>query len=39
MAEFCLECWNELNGTNDSEKEYICQRIWICVKDAENIKE
>jgi len=24
MAEFCLECWNELNGTEDSEKKYIC---------------
>lgn len=26
MAEFCLECWNELNGTNDSEKEYIMSK-------------
>ena len=23
MAEFCLECWNKLNKTNDSYKKYI----------------
>ncbi|MGN0629378.1 MAG: hypothetical protein ACI4IW_07095 [Oscillospiraceae bacterium] len=23
MAEFCLECWNRLNGTNDPEEKYI----------------
>ncbi len=23
MAEFCLECWNELNGTKDSPKKFI----------------
>ena len=22
MAEFCLDCWNKLNNTNDSEKIY-----------------
>jgi|GEM_PF-1410066 len=20
MAEFCLDCWNKLNGTHDSKK-------------------
>ncbi len=23
MAEFCLECWNKLNKTNDPEDKYI----------------
>ena len=23
MAEFCLDCWNELNGTDYDESEYI----------------
>ena len=22
MAEFCLDCWNELNGTSDPEYKY-----------------
>ncbi len=23
MAEFCLECWNRINETNDTEDQYI----------------
>ena len=23
MAEFCLDCWNKMNGTNESEYDYI----------------
>ena len=23
MAEFCLECWNKLNGRNDSSWKYV----------------
>lgn len=23
MAEFCLDCWNKLNNTNDPESKYI----------------
>lgn len=23
MAEFCLDCWNEMNGTNDPPEKYI----------------
>ena len=23
MAEFCLECWNKINKTNDPERKYI----------------
>ena len=23
MAEFCLDCWNKLNGTDDTEERYV----------------
>ena len=23
MAEFCLDCWNELNGTCDTEDDWV----------------
>lgn len=23
MAEFCLECWNKINGTNNPESMYV----------------
>lgn len=23
MAEFCLDCWNRLNGRKDTEREYV----------------
>ena len=23
MAEFCLDCWNEMNETNDPESKYV----------------
>ena len=26
MAEFCLECWNKINGTNDTEKEVVLSK-------------
>lgn len=26
MAEICLDCWNKLNGTNDSESKYILSK-------------
>lgn len=26
MAEFCLDCWNKLNDTNDSKRRYILSR-------------
>lgn len=26
MAEFCLDCWNELNGTNDPKSKYIISK-------------
>lgn len=31
MAEFCLECWNELNDTEDSQRKYIMSDdVWLC---------
>lgn len=26
MAEFCLDCWNKLNKTNFTEREYVLSR-------------
>ena len=26
MAEFCLDCWNKLNDSNFTEKEYLISR-------------
>ena len=26
MAEFCLECWNRINETQDDEKKYIISK-------------
>ena len=31
MAEFCLECWNKLNDTRDTESRYLVSRnIELC---------
>lgn len=26
MAEFCLDCWNEINGLKDNERKYIISK-------------
>lgn len=26
MAEFCVDCWNKLNGTDDKESKYFLTR-------------
>ena len=26
MAEFCIKCWNEINGINDSEDMYFMSK-------------
>ena len=36
MAEFCLNCWNELNHIRLTEEDVIYRMIWICAKDAKN---
>ena len=46
MAEFCLECWNKINGTNHPESRYVmskevefCEECWglkrIVIKEKE----
>lgn len=31
MAEFCLDCWNEINETNDPAKKYIIsEELELC---------
>lgn len=36
MAEFCLDCWNKLNGSNDSERKYILSKeLDLCEGCAE----
>lgn len=36
MAEFCLECWNKLNKTDDSPKKYIfSKRLELCENCGE----
>jgi len=33
MAEFCLKCWNELNGTEHPESKYIMSDDeWLCER-------
>ncbi len=31
MAEFCLECWNIINETDEDEKNYIIRRRRISL--------
>lgn len=26
MAEFCLECWNKINGTENPESKYVMSK-------------
>lgn len=31
MAEFCLSCWNKLNGTNDPPEKYkLSKELELC---------
>ena len=31
MAEYCLECWNKLNNTNDTEDDFVISEcLYIC---------
>lgn len=38
MAEFCLECWNKLNKTNDSAKEYIISKELSLCEECNEYK-
>ena len=36
MAEFCLECWNKINGTNDKKWRYsLSWELDLCEKCGE----
>ena len=36
MAEFCLDCWNKLNNSNFTEKEYVISReLDLCEECAQ----
>ena len=36
MSEICLECYNEIMGTNDPPEKMYYQMIWTFVKNAVN---
>ncbi|MGM9605121.1 MAG: hypothetical protein ACI3XG_08640 [Faecousia sp.] len=36
MAEFCLDCWNKINGVNDPPGKYVLSReLDICEECGE----
>lgn len=36
MAEFCLECWNSVNETNDDKRKYILSKdLYLCEECGE----
>ena len=36
MAEFCLECWNRINGTNDGKRKYVFSKdLTLCEECGE----
>ena len=34
MAEFCLDCFNKLHGTNYTKWDVVLSWGWICVRDV-----
>ena len=34
MAEFCLDCWNKINGTEDSDRKYILSKDLDMCEDC-----
>lgn len=34
MAEFCLWCWNRINGTEDNERKYILSKDLDLCEDC-----
>ena len=38
MAEFCIDCWNEINETNDSEKKYIISEDLVLCEGCNEYK-
>ena len=38
MAEFCLDCWNKMNGSNDTEEDYILSEYPYLCEGCEQCK-
>jgi len=38
MAEFCVDCWNELNGTDYPEKKYILTDTYELCEGCADLK-
>ena len=38
MAEICLECWNKMNGTNDTEKHWKISKYLDLCEDCGKYK-
>ena len=38
MAEFCLDCWNKINETDDNEKRYIISKDFGLCEGCGNWK-
>ena len=38
MAEFCLDCWNKINGTNYSKSKFIMSKGLDFCEECEELK-
>lgn len=38
MAEFCLECWNKINETNDPKRNYIISKELDLYEECGELK-
>lgn len=38
MADFCLDCWNKLNGTNYKERKYILSKERYFCEECNEFK-
>ena len=38
MAEFCVQCWNRINGTDDPPSKFIISKDLQLCEDVENLK-
>ncbi len=39
MAEFCVDCWNKLNGTNYPKKKYIVTDTYLLCEGCADYKQ
>lgn len=38
MAEFCVDCWNDINGISDSEDKYILSKEYCLCEGCGELK-